>query len=684
MDAPDLTPRQQLALALRCHREGNLAPAESLYRQSLAREESADGLHLLGVLCRDTARLPEALDLIHRAIALNPAIADFHYNLGLVLKDLNRLEESEFEFRRTLALLPDDPDTLANLGELLYTMQRYAESLLPLQRAVELAPQMRPSWHNLGNALLKLDRNAEAARCFARSIELQPNDADEFNSLGVALGGADDVKGAVAAYERAFALRRDFVDPLSNAAMALRSVGELERAEKLLRRAVQIKPDYSVGWALLGSIVREWCRLDEALDCYRRAMQLAPADPSPHSNLLYSLHFHPDYDAQAILRESRRFDEIHARPLTEKSPPHENNADADRPLRIGYVSGDFRDHVVGWNLLPMFRRHDRTQFQIFAYNNCSRRDDITAKLKACCDGWREITSLGDDKAAQLIREDRIDILVDLSMHMAQNRMLLFARKPAPVQVTYLAYCSTTGLSAIDYRISDPYFDPPDSDLSCYCESTVRLPKSYWCFQPIAEPPIKPAPHFTNGAVTFGCLNGAAKISPPTLDAWAKILARCRNSRLILHCPQGPHRQWVIDRLCAAAQRRQYRTRRPSNLVEFYPDLQPHRCRARSLPLRRRHHLTRGPVDGRARRHPARPHRRRTRRNQHALQPRFAQLIAQSEDQYIQLALQAERWIELRPTLRDRMKASPLMDGGSFTRAMEAAFRGMWKKWAQRP
>src|SRR6185312_5932898 len=219
---------------------------------------------------------------------------------------------------------------------------------------------------------------------------------------------------------------------------------------------------------------------------------------------------------------------------------------------IGYVSPDMREHPVGRFMLPLLSHHDQARFEVYCYTDVRRTDSLTAALKEHVNVWQQTSSMNDEDLADLIRADAIDILVDLTMHMKGSRLLAFARKPAPVQVTYLAYCSTTGLDAIDYRLSDPYLDPPGSDESVYSEKTVRLPKSYWCYIAAADaPPVGPLPAATRGTISFGCLNNYCKVTPPAFDAWCEILRRVPGSRLLLHADAGSHRDRATARIRSA-------------------------------------------------------------------------------------------------------------------------------------
>ena len=238
----------------------------------------------------------------------------------------------------------------------------------------------------------------------------------------------------------------------------------------------------------LGNALRAVGQIDEAIAHYRRAVALDPASSLMHSNLVYAFYFHPGYDARAILAENREWDRRHGQPLESRILVYANERSPERRLRIGYVSPDFREHVVGRNLLPLIREHDRDKFEVYGYANVFKPDALTEQLRGMMTGWRDIVGVSDEAVAEMIRRDGIDILVDLTLHMAHNRLPLFAYEPAPVQVTYLGYCGTTGLAAMDYRLSDPYLDPPGGEMDCYSEKTVRLPCSYWCYEPLGPTP----------------------------------------------------------------------------------------------------------------------------------------------------------------------------------------------------
>jgi predicted O-linked N-acetylglucosamine transferase (SPINDLY family) len=421
-------------------------------------------------------------------------------------------------------------------------------------------------------------------------------------------------------------------------------------------------------------------------------MAIAPDNAWIHSNLAYALHFHPAYDARALAEEHDVWNFQHAVPLKQFILPHRNDRRPERRLRIGYVSPDFRQHPVGRFLLPLLAHHDKRQVEVFGYAQVSVPDDLTQRLRDCMDGWRNIAGLSDDQTADLIRQDQIDILVDLTMHMANNRLLVFARKPAPVQVTYLAYCSTTGLETIDYRLSDPYLDPPGEvgewgrDELFYSEQTIRLPESYWCYQPVISPPATgPLPALKQGHITFGCLNNFCKVSAPALAAWARILRAVPHSELLLHAPEGAHRQCVREKLKGAG-------------------IEPERIRFAGFKTTEAYFELYGQIDIALDTFPyaggtttcdalwmgvpvvsLAGHTAVGRGGVSILSNAgLPELVAHTKDEYVRIARglagDLSRLGHLRSTLRQRMEHSPLMDAPRFARGVEAAYRLMWRQW----
>ncbi|MGD0389410.1 MAG: tetratricopeptide repeat protein, partial [Tepidisphaeraceae bacterium] len=531
-------------------------------------------------------------------------------------------------------------------------------------------------------------RLAEAKRIYRQVLAQQPNHADALHLLGVLAGQTDRLDEAVNLIRQAIAICSTNARYYSNLGKFLKDMEQFDQAIASYRQAIGLKPDIAEVHYNLANALRETGQPDEAIASYREAIRLKPDYADAYNNMVFTLPFHPGYDARMIHEELCRWSQQHAEPLRKFIQPHTNDRDPGRRLRIGYVSPDFGEHPVGQNLLPLLREHDHRQMEIFCYADMLRADAHTEQFRRHADVWRSIVGLSDSQAADLIRQDRIDILVDLALHTANNRLLVFAQKPAPVQVTYLGYCGSTGLDAIDYRLSDPYLDPSDSDLPFYSERTIRLPETYWCYSvagPTPEP--SPPPAATLGYVTFGCLNNSAKVSSPALDLWAEILRGVPQSRLIVHSHPGAHLDAVRERFAGkgiSPDRLQFPSRqswpqyvRTYGRIDIALDPFPWgggitTCDAlwMGVPvvsLVGRTAVGRGGASILA-------------------NVGVPELVAPAPEQYVQiatdLAKDLPRLAELRRMLRGRMQASPLMDAPRFARNVEAAYRQMWRNWCR--
>jgi predicted O-linked N-acetylglucosamine transferase (SPINDLY family) len=268
-----------------------------------------------------------------------------------------------------------------------------------------------------------------------------------------------------------------------------------------------------------------------------------------HSNLVYTALFCPWYDSEALRQEQREWNQRHAMPLGAQRKAHLNEALPRRRLRIGYVSPSFREHVVGRNVLPLLREHDRTNFDIVCYSDANLPDAMTEQFRNLASEWRDTAYHNDAQLAAQVQRDGIDILIDLTLYMAGNRLLVFARKPAPVQVSFAGYPGTTGLGQIDYRLTDPYLEPPELIDATSGEQPIRLSNCFWCYDPRnIDPPVAPLPALANQYVTFGCLNNFAKVNETVVALWGRILCEIPNAQLVLLTPAGRHRGRTLAQL----------------------------------------------------------------------------------------------------------------------------------------
>ena len=443
-----------------------------------------------------------------------------------------------------------DPVEELNRRALVLAQQgRLDESIDSFRRALQSEPDRARTHHYLGMALQQRGRLEEAMASYRRALELEPDLVEANINLGSMLHAQGNFDGAIACFHRVLEVKPDFAEVHYNLGNALKGQRKLDEAVACYRRALELKPDYADAYMTLGNVFKDQRKVEDAIACYRRALELKPDFIQAHSNLVYTQVFCPGYDAQALYEEVRRWNQQHAEPLAKFIRPHLNDRSGDRRLRVGYVSPNFRNHAESYFTLPLLSAHQHQNFEIFCYVNEVSSDEITARLRSYADVWRNIAGLSDEQVADLVRRDRIDILVDLTMHMAGNRLLAFARKPAPVQVCWLAYQGTTGLSTIDCRLTDPWIDPPDLFDRYYSEESVRLPDAFWCYDPLAsEPAVSELPALEKGCITFGCLNNFCKVNASVLRLWARVLEAVDRSRLVLLADEGRHRQETLDLL----------------------------------------------------------------------------------------------------------------------------------------
>jgi predicted O-linked N-acetylglucosamine transferase (SPINDLY family) len=657
--------------------QGKLAEALNSFQEALRLKPAyPEALNSLGVALAQQRKLDEAAASYREAIRLQPSYAQAHHNLGVALTNLGHIEEAAASCREALRLLPNYPEALNALGNILYEQGKLSEAEASYRRAARLKPTDAEAIHNLGLALAAQRRLVEAEACYRESLRLQPNIAAVHNNLGLALFGQGKVEEALACYQEALRLNPNLPGVHGNLGNAWKDQGRIDEALASYRRAINLQP----------AAPPEQGSLPCAFDFHPTSRRVSLPAKLAHSNLIYALHFDPASDPQSIYEEHRRWSSLYAEPLQPFIQPHANDRSPNRRLRIGYVSPDFRSHPVALFLLPLLEQHDRANFDIFCYASVSVPDEITERCRAQAGSWRNVFGQSDEQVAMAVRQDQIDILVDLVMHMAHNRLLVFARQPAPVQVTYLAYCGTTGLKTIDYRLTDPYLDPPGQGEPYYSEQSICLPRTYWCYRSLGETPaVKPLPALQAGHITFGCLNNFCKVTPPTLAAWARVLQAVPRSRFLLFALPGSHRDRVRnflaqqgvdpDRLSFADQVPTPDYFRRYEAIDLALDPFPYgggttTCDAlwMGVPvvsLKGRLAVGRGGLSILS-------------------NVGLPELVADDTDAYVrlavELALDLPRLAELRASLRGRMQRSPLMDAPQFARDIETAYRLMWQRW----
>jgi protein O-GlcNAc transferase len=680
--------------------------------------DNADILQLLGVVSHSLGKSADSLPLLQRAVKLNPTKADFLCNLGLVLNACGKHEESISAFRKALKLQPLLAPAWSNLGSVQTEAGELDDAISSLRRALELQPNYPDAQCNLGNALRKAGKPVEAIAAYRQAIAQQPQHVRAYNNLGVVYqeeGLWEDallaVKQAVAlrpqysqayvslgnllqemnrfdeaaaAFRQALSLRPNYSIAAYNMGNALHCAGRMEEAIAAFQHAISLQPDYADAYHNLANVLHGVGRLDETIDAYDRAIALRPDHSGMAGTRLYTICFHDRYDAAMILRDSQDWNRRFADPLKNEIRPHENNRDPNRKLRIGYVSPDFRRHCQAFFTIPLLSHHDHSKFEIICYADVSKMDHVSREIQKYSDGWKSTVGMSDAQVAQMIRADQVDVLVDLTMHMSAAKPLVFARKPAPVQVAWLAYPGTTGIAAMDYRLTDPYLDPAGSYDADYAEKSFRLPHTFWCYDPLKrEPPVNSLPAMSNGFITFGCLNNFCKLTDPTLALWSKVLGAIPTSRLILLAPLGLHRQKVLDQLKVQPDRVEFLAFQPRpqylqtyHRIDLGLDTFPYNGHTTSLDS-----LWMGvPVVSLMGKTVV----SRAGFSQTSNLGLADELVAKTDDQFVEIAKKLSGDLnhlnQLRSTLRQKMERSPLMDAERFAKDIEAAYRQMWQTW----
>lgn len=679
---------ETLAVGFKHHQAGRLREAEAAYRAVLTAEPAhAEATHLLGVLTSQTGDHAGAAALIARAIALAPRRPDFHANLGTMHVIAGRLTEAAACFEHALVLEPELADAHNNLGIVLTRLGRPAEAEHHYRATLARSPDSAPAWSNLANVLVAQGKFADAVAAAERAVALEPRLADAYVNLSNALTALARFDEAASACRRALALRPDLAEAHGNLGNALAAQDRLEEAIACFSHAVALRPDYAEAYMNLGNALAAHGRPDEAAACYRKLLALRPDHAQAGSNLIFALDFDPGTSSAEAFAERRRWNDRHARPLAARIVPHDNDRDPDRRLRIGYVSADFRRHSAPVVFGPVVLAHDRDHFDVVYYAGVTRPDDVTARFREAATLWRDVAGLDDVSLARIIRDDRIDILVDLSGHSRDHRLLVFAMKPAPVQVTAWGHACGTGLDAMDYFFADRVTVPPERRRD-FSEEIIDLPAFVAYEPPEPAPDLGPLPALDEGVVTFGCFNRPAKLGSEVLALWAEILSALPGSRLLMKfhgLDRPPAQRRIRDAFEGhgiAAERIRFLggSPRPDHvaayrLVDLGLDPLPHGAGVTALdglwmgvPL----------VTLCGERIPARMG------ASFLTTLGLTDFIATTPEDYVALAVghakNVARLADLRATLRGRMAASALGDHRAYCRAVESAYRAMWRRW----
>lgn len=644
-----------VAQGLGYHQVGNLKAARATYLEVLKKDtENAEALHLLGCLLDGQGNTAQAIKLLVRAVKSNPQAHAYFYNLAnMQLKQGNAKE----------------------------AIRCYRE-------AIRIKPDYAVAHNNLGQALAQTGLRSEAKACFLNAISIQSNYADAHYNLGIELKIDGDLDGAIGEFLRSLQIQPRFADAYCNLGGAYLQTQHLSQAVASYTKAIEIEPKNFKNHTNLGAALLRMGRQQDAITSFQDALKLNPNDAPTRSNLILASSY-TTADAKALQLLSDEWEQVHCHPLRRSIKSHANPANPEKRLRIGFVSADFRNHAAAYWIEPVLSNFKHDDFEVFCYSSNVVVDSTTERFRLYTDQWVESAGVGDEALAERIRRDTIDILVDLSSHTEGNRLLVFARHPAPVQVSWFGFPISTGLKSIQYRITDKSIDPPEQTASFYSEELVHLNRFYAAYRPEpTAPKVDAGPVSRNNYITFASVNSLAKIAPPTLELWADILSGIQNSRLIFQSAglEDVHLAQQVCRIFAergvTADRLSLRGWTP--MSDFLLLGQEADIALDPFPFNGGvttcHTLWMGlPVITLSGQSAA------SRVGNAILSSLgLSDLVAHSPEDYKiiarNLACDRARLAMLRDSMRSRMESHGLLDGASLCREVQVAFRNMWHVW----
>ena len=515
---------------------GRLDEAVAGYHKALTlRPDYAEAHSNLGNTLEELGRLDEAVASYHKAIGLKPGYAEAHYNLGVALQSLGQWDGAVESHQKAIDIKPGFAEAHGNLGNALQELGRLDEAVASYRKHLAFKPGNAVAHYNLGNVLQEMGRLEDAAASYRQVLTLKPDDAEAHNNLGNTLSKLERFDEAVASYHKAIGLKPDYAEAHTNLGNAHQELGLLEEAVADYRQALAADPDFAGAHGNLGTVLKELGQLDQAVACFRQALTFKPDYDLAHSNLIFIQDLIPHIDQAAQQAERKLWNDKFILPLAEKIKAPANDPTPGRRLRIGYVSADFKRHSACQGFAPLILEHDRDHFEVICYAGNTVCDAITETLRAAATTWRSTLGQSDDQLAQTIRDDGIDILVDLSGHTRGNRLTVFGHKPAPLQVTGIG-STPPGVSTIDYRLTTDRTTSPEEE-SLFPEAPIYLETVIGFTPPSDTPPVGDLPCLESGFITFGCLNRFSKVTDQAMDLWVRILGNVSQSRLLIKAPQ---------------------------------------------------------------------------------------------------------------------------------------------------
>jgi len=643
--------QSRLVQALEQHKSGDLVSAETAYHEVIKlRPDIAAAHNALGALYNTQGRHEDALKCFDAALEIDPSLDEVKKNRRNTLSLLGR-DTSDAPLSEDSLDQADDIFIEANAlrarGELKPALEKY-------QQVIKLNPAHARAYANMGLIFEDTGNYEMAETLIESSLVFEPENAGSYNALGMTYLKQGKITESIESFTKSLDINDSNVNCLVNLGNAYKDAGQMH----------------------------------QALSSYRKALDIGPMAEA-HTNILFAMNYLPEFDQKTILEEHRRWNESFAAPLYPEDKQFENSPDPDRRLRVGFLSGSFRRHPVGFLTVSAMEAICKDRFELYFYNNSIANDELTKRFRAIADSWQSIVGKSDEDLAEKIERDEIDIMIDLAGHSDGFRLLALARRPAPVQVKWVGgQFNTSGMDAIDYFLSDRVETPEGVD-AFYTEEIVRLPDGYVCFDPPKyTPKVGPLPAQENGVVTFGCFNNITKVTPETIELWAKILKGVEGSRIVLKSKAlkdaGVCDQFVQQFIShgIAKDRIELRGSSPHHeLLSEYNDIDigldpfPYsgglttvEALYMGVPV-----ITK-PGETFASRHAA----------SHITNAGLEDWVCDTFDSYVDLAISKagdlNSLADMRAGLREQVQNSPLCDSKRFAKNFETALRDLWKRW----
>jgi protein O-GlcNAc transferase len=493
---------------------------------------TSDNINLLGTLF-NAGRYVELESMAHSLLKLIPdsGIVWKLYGLSLQLQGKDALAA----LQKAADLLPNDAEAHSNLAVVLRDQGQLDAAVASYRRALQIRPNFTEAHNNLGVALRAQGQLEEAVASYRKAVELKPDFYEALNNLGSTLLSLGQLDDAVASYRQALKIKHDFAEVHNNLGIALKDLGQYDAALASFRKALELKPDLAMAHNSLGLTLKELGQHDAALASFRKALELKPDLAIAQDNLLLTLSY-TAYQPEYCLEEARKYGQMVAKKVTARFSAWQCEAQPQR-LRVGMVSGDLCNSVLGYFMEGMLAHIDPTRIELIAYPTHHKEDELTARIRPHFSFWKPIFNKSDEAAARMIHTDGVHVLLDISGHTANNRLPVFAWKPAPVQASWLGYFATTGLTEMDFILADEV-GVPEAQRKQFIETVWLLPDTRLCFTaPQVDLPVVSLPALQNGHITFGCFQILPKVGDDVLTVWGKILSALPDARLRWQCKQ---------------------------------------------------------------------------------------------------------------------------------------------------